>query len=207
MTFDTIPESVDIIRGSDGGVNSQPNYLSDTDIPSQDSRFFSSRTSSVEIDAVVARQKTLPRSKSAGAGDMIEQLDAVFNMPVTVWQGSILWKIPYNGRGIAEKRFVRIKRAPLNGDHAMPVRIISRSNRSTSQRYTDYGHIVFPPAIVWSNPEKADDSQNAREVRLDGAVQITEGYESRAFLKGLKKSQFLICIAFDKPLLILILNR
>jgi hypothetical protein len=110
--------------------------------------------------------------------------EPVYNIPVTVWNGSILWKVPYNGRGLAEKRFVRIKRAPRSGLHAAPIRVISRNHSENKVSY-----IVTPPTIVWSNPEKPDDIHNAREVVLNGSFRIVEGYESRAFLKSLDSSK------------------
>lgn len=110
----------------------------------------------------------------------------LYNLPITIWNGSILWKIPYNGRGIAEKRFVRLKRAPRNGASAIPIRIISR-NRSENKIH----YIVFPPTLVWSNPEKVDDINNSREVVLSGAVGLTEGYDSKAFLKCIETSKWL----------------
>lgn len=109
----------------------------------------------------------------------------VYNLPITVWNGSILWKIPYNGRGLAEKRYVRLKRAPSSGASAIPVRVISRNRSGNRIQY-----IVTPPTLIWSNPEKVDDINNAREIVLSGALDLVEGYESRAFLKSLEASEY-----------------
>jgi hypothetical protein len=112
--------------------------------------------------------------------------EPIYNLPLTVWNGSILWKIPYSGKGLAEKRYVRIKRAPTSGRHAAPIRLISRKPQAENERLQ---YIVTPPTIVWSNPEKADDINNGREIVLTGAMDLLEGYESRAFLKNLDTSE------------------
>jgi hypothetical protein len=113
--------------------------------------------------------------------------EPIYNLPLTVWEGSLLWKIPYSGRGLAEKRYVRIKRAPRNGQHAAPVRLISRQLQTEEEKIQ---YIVIPPTVVWSNPEKADDINNGREIVLSGAMDLLEGYESRAFMKNLDTSAF-----------------
>jgi hypothetical protein len=129
------------------------------------------------------------RSENRGSLDDADSTSSpsqepVYNIPAPVWNGSILWKVPFNGRGLAEKRFVRIKRAPRSGLHATPIRVISRNH---SENVISY--IVSPPTIVWSNPEKPDDIHNAREVVLSGNFRLVEGYESRAFLKSIDSSK------------------
>ena len=126
------------------------------------------------------------QSSRSNPDDNSSQISPVFNLPIKVWKGSLLWKIPFKGSQLAEQRFVRIKRAPLNGEHAMPIRVISR-DRALDQ----LSFIVFPPTIVWSNPEKVDDINNGRELILDGPIDILDGYESKAFQKGLTKSNHL----------------
>ena len=113
-------------------------------------------------------------------------------LPMEIWKGSILWKIPYGGGGLAETRRVRIKHAPAAPGPRVKVIDLKPSTQEQGQgrlRGVEprKGHMAFPPTLQWSNPDKPDDKSNCRELVLSKDDQVIEGYKSVAFLKGKSK--------------------
>mmetsp|Transcript_24624 Transcript_24624/g.36263 ORF Transcript_24624/g.36263 Transcript_24624/m.36263 type:complete len:2041 (+) Transcript_24624:160-6282(+) len=102
-------------------------------------------------------------------------------LPLLLWKGAILWKIPYNGRGLPERRLVMIKRASHPGPRAKPVSILSGDEMGANK--SPLGYIVHPPTIIWANPDKKDDLGNARELTLYEGAHVVEGHQSPAFWK------------------------
>jgi hypothetical protein len=101
-------------------------------------------------------------------------------LPLILWKGGILWKIPYNGNGRPERRHVVIKKSSKAGKHSRTVKIITNSESSLHQT----GLIFYPPTILWANPDKPDDLQHARELTLYEGSHVVEGYQSPAFWKN-----------------------
>lgn len=101
-------------------------------------------------------------------------------LPLILWKGGILWKIPYNGNGRPERRHIVIKKSSKAGKHSRTVKIITNSESALHQT----GMIFYPPTILWANPDKPDDLQHARELTLYEGAHIVEGYQSPAFWKN-----------------------
>ena len=106
--------------------------------------------------------------------------------PMLLWKGGILWKIPYNGRGVPERRLVMIKRAPLPGKKSKPVRLlITNADGSTvKSKKSSETYISDPPTIIWANPDKPSDIKSARELVLYEGAHIVLGHQSPAFWKS-----------------------
>jgi hypothetical protein len=106
-------------------------------------------------------------------------------LPQRCWKGTRLWKIPYSGVGLAEERKVRIKHAPAApGPHVKVIEVLQEEGVESKK-----GYMAFPPTLQWSNPDKADDRSNSRQLILSKDDQVTEGYSSVAFLKGKRKGE------------------
>jgi hypothetical protein len=111
------------------------------------------------------------------------------SLPHLLWKGGILWKIPFNGRGLPERRLVMIKRVTRPTAKSKPVRILgpdllfAPAETSTPRTGAGVGYISFPPTVIWANPEKPDDLSNARELSLSVGAHIVEGHQSPAFWK------------------------
>lgn len=104
-------------------------------------------------------------------------------LPVLLWKGAILWKIPYNGRGLPERRLVMIKRATRPGPRAKPVQVVN-AGTSQSGLSAPVAYIIYPPTLIWANPDKPDDLSNARELSLYEGAHLVEGHQSPAFWKS-----------------------
>ena len=151
---------------------------------------------------VMKKPKSEKKIKKSQKQDMIQKsLQPVSasncnTFPMLLWKGAILWKIPYNGRGVPERRLVMIKRAPLPGKKAKAVHLLgttaesgttttrtSNKKQSTPNTAADT-YIVNPPTIIWANPDKASDLKNARELVLYEGAHIVLGHQSPAFWKS-----------------------
>jgi hypothetical protein len=44
-----------------------------------------------------------------------------------LWEGGFLWKIPFNGKGLPERRIVSVKRASYQSIYSKAVRLIEVS--------------------------------------------------------------------------------
>jgi len=107
--------------------------------------------------------------------------------PMLLWKGGILWKIPYNGRGVPERRVVMIKRATLPGKKSKPVQLlVTNADGSTTikKKKSSETYIANPPTIIWANPDKPSDLKNARELVLYEGAHIVLGHQSPAFWKS-----------------------
>jgi hypothetical protein len=119
-----------------------------------------------------------------------EQAPDLTSLPHLLWKGGILWKIPFNGRGLPERRLIMIKRVTRPTAKSKPVRILgpdllfAAPETSTPRTGSGVGYISFPPTIIWANPEKPDDLSNARELSLGVGTHIVEGHQSPAFWKS-----------------------
>jgi hypothetical protein len=114
------------------------------------------------------------------------QSDQLTSLPQLLWKGGILWKIPFNGRGLPERRLVMIKRVHRPTAKSKPVRILGPDllfADTFTPRSSGVGYISFPPTVIWANPEKPDDLSNARELILGIGTHLVEGHQSPAFWK------------------------
>jgi ankyrin repeat protein len=146
-----------------------------------------------EVEVEVVKKKSDKKSKKSSKKEMIQKsLTPVSSnncstFPMLLWKGAILWKIPYNGRGVPERRLVMIKRAPLPGKKAKAVTLLMSEDSSSSKKHTKKEantYIVNPPTIIWANPEKSNDLKNARELVLFEGAHIVLGHQSPAFWKS-----------------------
>ena len=96
-----------------------------------------------------------------------------------LWDGGYLWKIPYNGKGAAEKRIVALKRAKVYPSPGSRAVIINREGKIGSPD----NFIVFPPTLVWYNSDKPGEVKNARELILYEGSCLIEGHNTNAFHK------------------------
>jgi hypothetical protein len=127
-----------------------------------------------------SRPTSAPSTNKSRSKDVKDSSPNYSGLPLLLWKGGILWKIPYNGRGRPERRHVMIKKALKPGKHARSVRIITKEDSSLHQT----GLIYYPPTIMWANPDKPDDLQSARELTLFEGAHVVEGYQSSAFWKS-----------------------
>ena len=139
-----------------------------------------------------SEKKSDKKTKKSSREEMIQNSlqpvskDNCSTFPMLLWKGAILWKIPYNGRGVPERRLVMIKRAPLPSKKAKPVQILvpnEDGNVNKKSKKTE-AYIVNPPTIIWANPEKANDLKNARELVLYEGAHVVMGHQSPAFWKS-----------------------
>lgn len=124
--------------------------------------------------------KSIASKKNPSSGKL--HVQDFSTIPYILWKGGVLWKIPYNGKGLPEKRSVMIKRASKPGTHSKPVKVINK-NSSSVQDDAPIVYIVYPPTIIWANPAKFDDISNARELSLYEGAHVVEGYNTSAFWK------------------------
>lgn len=118
----------------------------------------------------------------------IGQSNQMASLPQLLWKGGILWKIPFNGRGLPERRLVMIKRVHRPTAKSKPVRILGpdllfAETVTPRKDGAGVGYISFPPTVIWANPEKPDDLSNARELILGIGAHLVEGHQSPAFWK------------------------
>lgn len=106
-------------------------------------------------------------------------------LPMILWNGGILWKIPYNGKSLPETRMVMIKRAPAPGPKARPVRVLAQDDANVASIPVAY--IAFPPTLIWASAENPGDMKHARELVLHDGTYIVEGHQTPAFWKILTK--------------------
>ncbi len=96
-----------------------------------------------------------------------------------LWDGGYLWKIPYNGKGAAERRIVALKRATVYpSPTSRAVRIDRGGSLSPPENY-----IAFPPTLMWYNSEKPGQVKNARELILYDGTCLMEGHNTNVFFK------------------------
>lgn len=104
-----------------------------------------------------------------------------------LWEGGFLWKIPFNGKGIPERRTVSIKRAPYPSIYSKAVRILgggtSNDVLAGGGLGTIAGYISYPPTLIWYDPDKAGEELNARELALVDGAHVVSGHSTPAFWK------------------------
>ena len=100
-------------------------------------------------------------------------------IPIILWEGCIVWKIPFNGKSIPELRQVAIKRASRPGPHAIPVHVVDASGETV----IPIAYISSPPTLTWHNPNKSGEYRNARELILSDDAHLLRGRETAAFQK------------------------
>ena len=126
-------------------------------------------------------------------------------LPMLLWKGDILWKVPFNGRGLPERRLVMIKRASSPGPHAKPVQVLS-AGASQDTTGAPVAYIIYPPTLVWANPDKPDDLSNARELSLFEGAHLVEGHKSTAFWKSKSRGErCAVCKAVHSIVIIVII--
>lgn len=145
----------------------------------------------LEVESVV-KSKASARSNASRstqsthpAGRQSRKPRQYSGLPQQCWRGMRLWKIPYSGTGLAEERNVRIKHAPAApGLNVRVIEVIQGQNKESKK-----GYIAFPPTLQWSDPGKADDKSNSRQLVLSKDDHVTEGYSSVAYLKGKRRGE------------------
>ena len=104
-----------------------------------------------------------------------------------LWEGGFLWKIPFNGKGIPERRTVSIKRAPYPSIYSKAVRVLgggtSNDVLAGGGLGTIAGYISYPPTLIWYDPDKAGEELNARELALVDGAHVVSGHGTQAFWK------------------------
>eukprot|EP01041_Mallomonas_annulata_P005865 gene5865-11842_t len=111
-------------------------------------------------------------------------------LPILLWEGGGLWKIPFNGKGPAERRTVAIKRAGMPGPNARPVRIIAKGEDLVhGAAAVPVAYTAFPPTLTWFNPASAGERKNTRELMLTDGTYTAAGSNTPAFWKYLSRAQ------------------
>jgi ankyrin repeat protein len=110
-------------------------------------------------------------------------------LPVILWEGGKLWKVPYNGRGMPEERMVMIKKAQRPGVGARPVRVLANGvdSRAYGSAAAPVAYIQYPPTIIWFGADKPQDEKFARELLLTSGTYLVEGHQTPAFWKMLTR--------------------
>ena len=119
-----------------------------------------------------------------------------------LWEGGLLWKVPFNGKGIPESRIVALKRSASASIYSKAVRIIDgneggasvnlmygKGNNNRGEDGTIEGYIVYPPTLVWydADSDRPDEIKNARELVLAAGSHIVTGHSTPAFSKLISK--------------------
>ena len=149
--------------------------------------------------AQVQKGPLTPSSRLNVQLQLLKKLDDDFvDMEKILWEGGLLWKVPFNGKGIPESRIVSLKRSASASIYAKAVRIIDGDKRGDSVNLmyrkgnnkggedgTIVGYIVYPPTLVWydANSERPDEIRNARELVLVEGSYIVTGHNTPAFSK------------------------
>ena len=105
------------------------------------------------------------------------------SIPMILWEGGGLWKIPFNGKGPAERRTLVVKRSPQPGQHARPIRVLAHGEEVEGGAVAvPVAYISFPPILCWMNPAAAS-SSGAREMLLMDGTYVVGGHNTPAFWK------------------------
>ena len=102
-----------------------------------------------------------------------------------LWDGAFLWKIPFNGKGMPERRIVSVKRAAYASIYSKAVRIKSEETSMNVLNGTNsvVGYIVYPPTLIWYDSDKLGEIKNARELILVEGAHVVAGHSTPAFWK------------------------
>lgn len=98
-------------------------------------------------------------------------------IPRILWDGSQIWKIPYNGKGGAERRYLTIKKAPRSSDNTIPIQLEDDSPKSIPR------FIFYPPTLVWFAGSGPGDVISPRELELLSDSKLISGRSTSAFEK------------------------
>ena len=105
----------------------------------------------------------------------------LLQIPLSLWEGTVVWKIPFNGKSMPEKRLVAVKRATRSGLHATPACVVTNDGGIIIPLV----YIALPPTVIWRNPENG--KSNARELILEEGAHLLRGYATPAFRKVSKR--------------------
>lgn len=167
-------------------------YLALGNNPSLDSQEFNSeksalpRPNKIRAPSEQSLASSAPSSKANSPRKSKQNSkNPQMSIPFILWQGGVLWKIPYNGKGLPEKRTIMLKRALKAGPKSKAVSVLqSEDIEYDTGIVPPVAYISFPPTLTWSNPAKFEDANNARELTLYEGAHVVTGYNSPAFWKS-----------------------
>ena len=108
----------------------------------------------------------------------------VIYLPKLLWEGGFLWKIPFNGRGAPERRFVAIKRAAHASIYARAISVSKNGVADGSVANGVTGYMCYPPTLIWHDCDKSGrEIKNAREMALVEGAHVVAGHNTPAFWK------------------------
>jgi hypothetical protein len=132
--------------------------------------------SSVRLNT--AMQTQLKSSLTTHSGD-VELRD----IPLLLYEGGLLWKIPFNGKSYPQQKWVRLKRPHHDGTTGMTIASLAPQRMPDTSGLAKTVKLRSPLTLCWIDPEKAQDFCNARELVVDPGAYIVTGHNTPAFFR------------------------
>jgi hypothetical protein len=108
--------------------------------------------------------------------------EACDQVPSLLWNGSYLWKVPFNGKGPPEQRIVSLKRASYPGLYSRKVEIIDKKGDPVDHSKGPV-YMSYPPTLIWYSSNSKGEFRNPRELILYEGSHMVEGHSTPAFWK------------------------